>query len=77
MSLLNKRLYLQHYIDPGGGAGTWTTDHLNSVNDDIKWTTEGEVELRAQPEVSTRVGEEETSVRVERDIGILGYLDGG
>ena len=24
------------------------TDHLNSVDDDIKWTTEGDVELKSQ-----------------------------
>ena len=37
------------------------TDHLNSVDDDIKWTTEGEVEMKAQTEGSTTVDEEETS----------------
>ena len=46
-------------------------DHLNSVDDDIKWTTEGEVELREQSEGSTRVGEEETSVRVERALALM------
>ena len=41
-------------------------NHLNSVDDDIKWMTEGEVEIKAQIEGSTMVGEEEISVKVER-----------
>ena len=41
------------------------TDHLNSVDGDIKRTTEGEVYLKAQSEGSTMVGEEETPVRVD------------
>ena len=48
------------------------TDHLNSVDDNIKWTTEGEVELKAQLEASTMVVEDETSVRVGR---VLAFLD--
>ena len=47
------------------------TDHLNSVDDDIKWTMESKVELRAQLEGSTRIGEEETSVRVARALAFL------
>ena len=56
-----KKIHSQEFID-----------HLNSVDDDIKWTTEGEMELRAQSEGSTKVGEEETSVREE---GALAFLD--
>ena len=41
------------------------TDHLNSVDDDIKWTTEGEVVMKALLEGSATAGEEETSVRVK------------
>ena len=47
-------------------------DHFNSVDDNIKWTTEGEVEMKAQMERSIRVGEKEMSVRVERALVFLG-----
>ena len=53
------------------------TDHLNSVDDDIKWTTEGEVDLKAQLDRSTTMGEQDTSVRIGESIGVLGYLYGG
>ena len=33
------------------------TDHFNSVDDNIKWMTEGEVDMKAQKEGSTAVGE--------------------
>ena len=41
------------------------TDHLNSVDDAIKWTTEGEVVMKALLDGSAMVGEEETSIRME------------
>ena len=47
------------------------TDHLNSMDDGIKWMTEGEVVTKALLEGSTMVGEEETSVRVERALAFL------
>ena len=47
------------------------TDHLNSVDADIKWTTEGEVVMEAPLEGSATVGEEEMSVRVERALAFL------
>ena len=47
------------------------TDHLNSVDDNIKWTTEGEVVTKSTLEGSATVGEE-MSVKVER---VLSFLD--
>ena len=48
-----KKIHSQEFID-----------HLNSVDEDIKWTTEGEVVTKAQLERSATVGEEDSSVRV-------------
>ena len=42
------------------------TDHLNSLDDDSKWTTEGEVVLEVPVERSAMAREEEDSVRMER-----------
>ena len=39
---------------------------MNSVDDDIKWTTEGEVVMKSPLDGSAMVGEEEMSVRFER-----------
>ena len=47
------------------------TDHLNSVDEDIKWMTEGEVVMEALLEGSAMVGEEEMSVWVERALVFL------
>ena len=55
-----KKIHLQEF-----------TDHLNSVDDDIKWTTEDEVEMKAPLEGSATAGEEDTPVRVERALAFL------
>ena len=41
------------------------------MDDDIKWTTEGEVKIKAQTDGSTTVDKEEISVRVERALAFL------
>ena len=45
------------------------TVHLNSVDDDINWTTEGEV--MTDTEVREMVDGEEVSVKVERELAFL------
>ena len=47
------------------------TYHLNSVDDDIKWTTEGEVVTKAPLEGCATAGDEEMLVRVERALVFL------
>ena len=48
-----KKIHLQEF-----------TDHLNSVYDDIKWMTEGEVVMKALLDGSAMVGDDETSIWV-------------
>ena len=47
------------------------TDHLNSVDDDIKWMREGEVVMEELLDGNAMAGEEEISVRVERALVLL------
>ena len=47
------------------------TDHLNSVDDDIKWTMEGEVVTEVLLEGSDTSREEDASVKVERALTFL------
>ena len=44
---------------------------MNSVDGAIKWTTSGEVVTEAPLDGSAMIGEEETSVRVERALALL------
>ena len=47
------------------------TDHLNSVNDDIKWVTKGEVVLEVPVEGNAMDGEEDASLMVARALVFL------
>ena len=44
---------------------------MNLVDDDIKWMTEGEIVMDAPLDGSAMIGEEETSIRVERALTLL------
>ena len=46
------------------------TDHLNSVNDDIKWTREGEVVTKAPLDGSAMVGDD-MSIGVKQALALL------
>ena len=70
-SFEQKALTTQHHIDLGVGASMWDdthtilkkihsqefTDHLNSVDEDIKWMTKGEVMTEVLLKGSATVGD--------------------